>query len=85
MSSMLTKAVSKSMAAKPGDFTADHRTLILAIMAVAVGAGGAGSAWLLIKLIALVTNLAWFGTLSVANMSPSEATRGPWMVLVPAG
>ena len=39
------------------DFRADRRLLILAGMAVLIGIGGAFAAWVLIKLIALVTNL----------------------------
>jgi H+/Cl- antiporter ClcA/CBS domain-containing protein len=82
--SSLTRAVATSVATKAGDFTADHRTLALAAMAVVIGVGGVGSAWILVKLIALVTNLTWFGILSVATIPLSQATRGPWMVLAPA-
>jgi uncharacterized membrane protein len=39
--------------------------LLLALMAVVVGSGGAFAAWLLLKLIALATNLFWFHRLSV--------------------
>ncbi|VTZ21829.1 hypothetical protein MPC1_11260003 [Methylocella tundrae] len=42
-----------------GDFTTDRRVLVLIAMALVVGTGGAFAAWLLIKLIALVTNLVW--------------------------
>jgi chloride channel protein, CIC family len=70
--------------AKLGDFTTDHRTLVLAAMALLVGSGGVAAAWALVKLIALVTNLVWFGTLSVANLPLEGAVRGPWMVLAPA-
>jgi H+/Cl- antiporter ClcA len=82
MSSLPTKTT--AAAAKPGDFTADHRTLVLVAMALVVGAGGVGSAWVLIKLIALVTNVTWFGTFSVESIPLAQATRGPWMVLAPA-
>ena len=41
------------------DFTADPRVLLLAAMAVVVGAGATGAAWGLQKLIALITNLAY--------------------------
>jgi hypothetical protein len=34
--------------------------LVLSGMAMIVGTGAAMAAWLLLKLIALVTNLAWF-------------------------
>src|ERR1700678_5087 len=42
------------------DFTADRRLLVLSAMAVVIGSFGAGAAWVLLKLIALVTNLAYF-------------------------
>ena len=45
---------------RPGrlaDYSADHRLLILAAMAIVAGTGGAFSAWALLKLIALATNL----------------------------
>lgn len=75
---------SKSHSSKLGDFTADYRTLVLAAMALLVGSGGAAAAWALVKLIALVTNLAWFGRFSVVDVHMGEVTRGPWMVAVPA-
>jgi chloride channel protein, CIC family len=68
-----------------GDFTADHRVLLLIGMALVVGSGGAFAAWILIKLIALVTDLVWFGQLSVKNLPLAETTRSaPWIVLAPA-
>ena len=68
----------------PGDFTADRQVLVLIGMALVVGSGGAASAWVLIKLIALVTNLVWAGRLSVANFSMADAVPGVWMVAAPA-
>ncbi len=67
-----------------GDFTTDRRVLELAAMAVIVGAAGAGSAWVLMKLIALVTNLVWFGRLSAGSFNLSQAKPSLWMVLAPA-
>ena len=40
--------------------------LLLASMALAVGSGGACGAWILLRLIAMATNLFWFGRLSAA-------------------
>jgi chloride channel protein, CIC family len=76
--------INHSMEARLGDFSADPRVLILVAMAIVVGAAGAGSAWLLVKLIALATNLAWFGKLSFVHTTPAEAVIGPWTVAVPA-
>ena len=67
-----------------GDFTADRQTLVLIAMALVVGVAGTAAAWGLLRLIALVTNLVWFGRLSVADVSLAHATPGPWMVAAPA-
>ncbi len=65
------------------DFTADPRLLMLAGMALVVGTGGAFAAWVLVKLIALVTNLVWFGRFDTAPAIMGNAVRSPWMVLAP--
>ncbi|MFT4158565.1 chloride channel protein [Shinella sp.] len=67
-----------------GDFTTDRRVLALIGMALVVGSGGALAARLLVSLIALVTNLAWFGQISLAATTPAQAPRSLWMVLTPA-
>jgi len=62
------------------DYSADYRMLLLAAMAVVAGTGGALSAWVLLKLIALATNLFWYGGLS---FEPARmAGRGPLLVLL---
>lgn len=71
-------------AGKLGDFTASPKVLVLGGMAVIVGCAGAGGAWLLMRLIALVTNVAWFDQLSSEPVTLSHATPGPWMVAIPA-
>jgi H+/Cl- antiporter ClcA len=85
----LRQSVQKSLSTpshrpRLGDFTTDRRVLILIGMAFVVGAASAGSAWILLKLIALVSNLVWFGRISVANVSAGDASPGLWMVLAPA-
>ncbi|MFZ0527282.1 MAG: chloride channel protein [Xanthobacteraceae bacterium] len=76
--------VDRSIESRLGDFSADWRMLVLAGMAVIIGAGGTGAAWALVKLIALTTNLAWLGRFSFANVSPAAAVPGIWTVLTPA-
>src|SRR6478752_4705986 len=66
-----------------GDFTTDRRVLVLLAMSLVIGTGGTVAAWFLIQLIALVTNLAWFGRFDVTPTSLAHAARTPWMVLVP--
>src|SRR5512143_3255910 len=73
-------------AAKPprlGDFTTDLRVLGLAAMAVVVGAVGVVAAWGLLRLIALCTNLAYFGRLSIDPMPIAASPWGPATILVP--
>ena len=65
------------------DFTADPRVLLLAGMAAVVGAAGAGAAWVLLRLIALFTNLAYFHRLSVTPVYFAGVHLAPWTVAVP--
>ncbi|UYY79642.1 chloride channel protein [Sphingomonas sp. R1] len=57
--------------------------LLLAAMAIIVGSGGAAAACLLLKLIALVTNLAWFGRASTAPANIADAASGPMVIVIP--
>jgi CIC family chloride channel protein len=66
-----------------GDFTADRRLLMLAAMALVVGSGGAGAAWVLIRLITLTTNLVWFGRFDVVSRSLENLSPSAWMVIAP--
>ena len=66
------------------DFTADPRILKLAAMALVIGTMGAFTAWILVKLILLVTNIVWFGRVSVAYTTFAHIPRSPWMVVAPA-
>ena len=50
-----------------GDFTTDPRVLLLAGMAVLIGLAAVGTAWVLLRLIAVCTNLAYLGHLSFAS------------------
>ncbi|MDQ0470282.1 chloride channel protein [Labrys wisconsinensis] len=79
----LPRAGSPGRTARLGDFTTDRRVLLLMLLAVAAGTLSVGAAWLLLKLIALCTNLAYFGRLSVVPL-PIAATPLGWAaVFVP--
>ncbi len=65
------------------DFTADRRLMLAACMAVAVGSAGAGAAWVLMRLINAVTNLAYYGRLSDAPISIAGNALGWTSVFVP--
>ncbi|MCJ2052240.1 chloride channel protein [Methylobacterium sp. J-070] len=67
-----------------GDFSADRRVLTLGGMAIVTGTAASGTAWILLTLIGLVTNLAWHGRLDTALTSLAGATPGPRMIAIPA-
>ena len=67
-----------------GDFTTDRRVLVLTAMAILVGAGGTVTAWLLLRMIALVSNLVWLQTFSVQTLSLANVKPSLWMVAAPA-
>lgn len=66
-----------------GDHSVDLRMPLLAGMAVVVGTGGAIGALALVKLIAIATNLFWFGRFSAVDVSISDAQVGVLVLLIP--
>lgn len=66
------------------DFTRDKRILLLALMAVIIGLLSTLSAWCLVNLIALISNLIFYQTVSTTLMSPVHHHLGPWVIVVPA-
>ncbi|KMS61513.1 chloride channel protein [Sphingobium baderi] len=65
------------------DHSADRRMALLAMMALVVGTGGAMGAWILVKLIAIATNLFWFGRLSADTVAIIDASVGFMVVFIP--
>lgn len=65
------------------DFSTDRRMLLLSVMALAVGAVSAFVAYILIWLIAAITNLAFYHRLSAVPAIPQGHQLGYWVVLVP--
>jgi len=65
------------------DFSTDRRVLMLMAVAIVVGTLGVGAAWVLLKAIALCTNLAYFGRLSAENVAIAASPLGHATVLVP--
>lgn len=72
------------MKAQRGDFSADRRLLSISAISCVIGVLCAFVALLLIKLIALFTNLFFFQTFSFQSMAPAENTLGWMVVFVPA-
>jgi H+/Cl- antiporter ClcA len=65
------------------DFTRDKRILILSLMAIVIGVLSAVVAKLLVRLIALITNLVFFQKLSADFVSTTNNHLGAWMILAP--
>ncbi|MGF1429385.1 chloride channel protein [Kitasatospora sp. LaBMicrA B282] len=63
-----------------GDFTLTPRVLVVTAWALLVGALGAGAAWLLLKLIGLVTNLVFFQQVSTQMRAPGG--HHPWYLVL---
>ncbi len=65
------------------DFTTDLRVLPLSGMAVIIGAMSAVVAYILVWLIAVITNISFFHTFSSAHTTPQDAHLGAWVIGVP--
>src|SRR5579863_7281585 len=65
------------------DFTTDLRVLLLSAMALVVGAVSAVVAKVLIWLIAIITNFAFFHRFSDASVTPQDAHLGLWVIPIP--
>ncbi len=61
----------------------EPRVLLLSAVAIALGVGAAFIARLLVALIALVTNAAFYGRWSVETVSPAGHHLGAWVIVVP--
>jgi H+/Cl- antiporter ClcA len=65
------------------DFTRDKRVIVLSGMALIIGALSALVAFVLVWLIAVITNLAFYRQLSSVFQAPSHHRLGHWVILVP--
>jgi H+/Cl- antiporter ClcA/CBS domain-containing protein len=61
----------------------DARTVFVCGLAILTAAAAALAAQLLVRLIALFTNLSFYGRFSLAHVAPSTARWGVWTILVP--
>jgi chloride channel protein, CIC family len=66
-----------------GDFTATTRLIAVSALAAGLGLVGALLARGLLSLIALSTNLFFFGRFSTADVTPADAHLGAFMVAIP--
>jgi len=61
----------------------DQRVVVISAIAILVGIGAALLASVLTRLIGLITNVAYYGRVSSAFVSPSIVRLGAWSILVP--
>ena len=80
---MIREASASAEAVRLGDHSADRRMVMLTAIALLVGGGGAVGAWILLKLIALATNLFWFGRLSFAEADMADNAVGASVLIIP--
>ncbi len=64
-----------------GNGPSSQRTFLLSALAIGLGLGAGVVAWVLTRLIGLVTNVAYFGRIATDWVSPADAPR-TWMVVV---
>lgn len=64
------------------DFTVDRRVLLLTGVAALIGVGGAALAVILLRAIALATNIFYYHRLSLAMVGPAGSTEAWWVRLL---
>jgi CIC family chloride channel protein len=69
------------MSTRLADFVVDRRMLLMAALAVPIGALAAGAAWCLLRLIGLVTNLVFYQRWTVDLVAPGAHHHPWWLVL----
>ncbi|MDR3690769.1 MAG: chloride channel protein [Fimbriimonas sp.] len=69
---------------KLGDFTTDRRVIALSAMAIVIGCISTLVAYALLWLIAVITNISFFGRLSSAGTTPAQSHLGIWVIAIPA-
>lgn len=79
----MTAVVSQPRPHRLADHSADSRMLLIMPAAFVAGTGGALGAWVLLKLIAIATNIFWFGRLSGAPAEIVDSLAGPGVVMIP--
>jgi chloride channel protein, CIC family len=65
-----------------GDFATPRRVLVIAGLALPIGALSAGVAWCLLRLIGLITNLVFYQRFGTALVAPGEGHHSPALILL---
>src|SRR3954464_1220588 len=61
----------------------DRRTILIAGLAILIALGAGLAAQLLTALIGLITNIAFYHTVSLTLRSPGDAHVGAWVLVIP--
>lgn len=61
----------------------DGRVVYLCALSMLIAAAAGGVAQILTRLIALVTNLSFYGRISTAQISPAGHQLGAWVIVIP--
>lgn len=83
MAQPVTTRRHKSSLEELGDFTTTSRVIPISLMAILIGAMGAGVAWFLLRLIGLFTNVFYYQRFSVSFVSPVNNHLGVLAIAVP--
>jgi CIC family chloride channel protein len=83
MSSRSVHSIRKPSLAELGDFTTTARVIPISLLAIGIGVISTFVAWVLLKLIGLITNIAYYHRLDASFVSPAGNQLGPWAILVP--
>jgi chloride channel protein, CIC family len=73
----------KSQPSALRDFTVDRRVWLLSCVSIGIGVCATALAVLLLRCIALSTNLFYYHRFSIATISPAGSPLGYWMIVVP--
>ncbi len=65
-----------------GDFTVTPRVLLITLLAVPVGAASAAAAFVLLRLIGLITNLVFYQRVATGLVAPGAVHHPGWLVVV---
>jgi H+/Cl- antiporter ClcA len=65
-----------------GDFSTTRRVLVIAALAVPIGALSAGVAWALLRLIGLITNLVFYGRFGTMLVAPGGQDHPALLILL---
>jgi H+/Cl- antiporter ClcA len=71
-----------SPAQRLGDFSAGKRLFVIAALALPIGALSAGVAWVLLRLIGLITNGVFYQRLDTRLVAPDSGHHNPALVLL---